>query len=190
MLEYEQFYYAQVRKVRYIAMSKNTNSLILYNGKEYYLTTDIYSKLLLAVLTKFVPRFAHNATLLFISDIAKKPLIYEREQLEKLEVPIFAQEQLPSIILYQEARNWLYLIDIVTPGSSEPISHKRRQELERILADCLAERKYLSVFQKRADFAEYAADIAWESYIWIASLPEHIIHYNGDKPLGPHKRAP
>ena len=169
-------------------MSKTKNSLILLNGKEYQLTPGKYGELQFALLTKFVPRFAPGATPLYMSDDANKLLIYEREQLEKQGVPTIAHSQLPNIILFQEIRNWLYLIQIVAPGSNGPVSHERRQELERILADCSAERIYLSVFQKLIDFARYAANIAYESHIWLASRPEHMIHYNGDKFLGPHKR--
>jgi len=170
-------------------MSKTTNSLILLNGKEYQLTPGKYGELQFALLTKFVPRFAPGATPLYMSDAANKLLIYEREQLEKQGVPIIAHSQLPDIILFHEVRNWLYLIQIVAPGSNRPVSHERRQELERILADCSAERICLSVFKKSTDFARYAADIAFETHIWIATIPEHMIHYNGDLPES-HKHDP
>jgi hypothetical protein len=159
-------------------MSKATNHLKLFNGNELKLTPGKHGKLLLAVLTKFVPHFVPEATLLYIGDITNKLMVSKQEQLEKLNVPIIAHDQLPDIILYQEARNWLYLIEIVTSESQGPVSHERRQELERILANCTAERLYLSVFQKLADFARYASDVAYESHIWIAERPEHMIHYN------------
>jgi hypothetical protein len=170
-------------------MSKATNHLKLVDEKELKLTPGKHGELQLAVLTKFVPRFAPGATALYIGDAANKIVIYEQAQLEKLDVPVIAYDQLPDIILYQEARNWLYLIEIVASGSNGPVSHTRQQELENILTDCSLGRMYLSVFQKRADFARYAADIAWESHIWIATIPEHMIHYDGEF-LGPHKRDP
>lgn len=170
-------------------MSNATNHLKLFDGKELKLTPGKYGKLQLAVLTKFVPRFAPGAIVLYMRDINNKLMIYQQTQLENLDLPIIAHNQLPDIVLYQEARNWLYLMEIAAPGSNGPVSHERRQELERILADCSAERIYLSVFYKRADFVEYAADIAWESHIWIASIPKHIIHYDGEF-LWPHKRDP
>lgn len=171
-------------------MSKTATSLILFNGKEYQLTPGKYGELQFAILTKFVPRFAPGATALYMGDAANKLLLYEREQLEKLGVPIIAHNQLSDMILYHEIRNWLYLIKIVTPGSNEPVSHERRQELESMSADCSAERIYLSVFQRLTDFARFAADIAYETHIWIVTIPEHMIHYNGDKFLGPHKHDP
>src|SRR6266481_8036880 len=121
-------------------MSRTTNSLKLLNGKEYQLTPGKQGELQFAVLTKFVPHFAPGATLLYMGDAANKLVICEREQLEKLDVPIIAHDQPPDIILYQEARNWLYFIEIVAPGSNGPVSHERREELERILAGCSAER--------------------------------------------------
>jgi hypothetical protein len=171
-------------------MSKATNHLKQIDGNELKLTSGKHGKLLFAVLTKFVPHFAPEATVLYMSDITNKSLLYKQEQLEKLEVPIIAHDQFPDIILYQEARNSLYLIEIVAPGSNGPVSHERRLELERILAGCSTERIYLSVFQQLTDFARYASDIAYESHTWIAETPEHMIHYNGDKFLGPHKHDP
>ena len=31
------------------------------------------------------------------------------------------------------------------------------------------------------------AEIAWETEVWIADNPDHMVHFNGDKFLGPYK---
>ena len=89
------------------------------------------------------------------------------------------------ISLHQEAKNWLYLIEAVT--SHGPVSHKRRHELEKLLEGCPAKRIYVSAFLDLAEFRRHVPHIAWETEVWIAETPEHMIHYNGDKFLGPHK---
>ncbi len=36
-------------------------------------------------------------------------------------------------------------------------------------------------------YAKYASQIAWETEVWIAAAPDHLIHFNGHKFLGPYK---
>jgi hypothetical protein len=46
---------------------------------------------------------------------------------------------------------------------------------------------YVTAFLSIGDFRKYAADIAWETEAWIAANPDHMIHFNGPKFLGPYK---
>lgn len=159
--------------------------LKLADGSQLYLTPGKHNELQIAVIEKFGPRYAANATVLYLGDAANKFLIYEREKLEQLGMPITAHDKLPDIILYHEAKNWLYLIEAVT--SHGPVSHKRRYELEKLLKQCTAKRVYLSAFLNFAEFKRHTPQIAWETEVWIAEIPEHMIHYNGEKFLGPHQ---
>ena len=91
----------------------------------------------------------------------------------------------PDIILYDEAKNWLYLIEAVT--SHGPVSHKRKFELEQFLQQCTAKRIYVTAFLTFADYRCYSKNIAWETEVWLAEMPEHMSHYNGERFLGPHE---
>jgi len=102
-----------------------------------------------------------------------------------LGVPITTHDKLPDIILFHEARNWLYLIEAAT--SHGPVSHKRRHELELLLKGCTAKGVYISAFLDFAEFRRHTPQIAWETEVWIAAMPGHMIHYNGEKFLGPHE---
>jgi hypothetical protein len=97
--------------------------------------------------------------------------------------PITEHDKLRDIVLYCSARTWLFLIEAVT--SHGPVSPKRRQEIEALLADCPAERVYVTAFPDVGTFRKYAADIVWETEVWIADNPDHMIHFNGPKFLGP-----
>jgi adenine-specific DNA-methyltransferase len=136
--------------------------LKLADGQKLYLTPGKHNKLQIAIIENFGPRFAANAIILYLGDAANKLVIYERERLEQLGVPITNHDKLPDIILFHEARNWLYLIEAVT--SHGPVSHKRRVEFRR-----------------------HIPHIAWETEVWIAAIPEHMIHYNGEKFLRPYE---
>ena len=52
---------------------------------------------------------------------------------------------------------------------------------------CLAELIFITAFLDRTTYRKFAKDIAWETEVWIADAPEHMIHFNGDKFLGPYK---
>ncbi|MEL1224767.1 MAG: BsuBI/PstI family type II restriction endonuclease, partial [Candidatus Neomarinimicrobiota bacterium] len=39
-----------------------------------------------------------------------------------------------------------------------------------------------------ASMRSYLADIAWESEVWVSSDPSHLIHFNGDKFMGPFEK--
>jgi len=112
-------------------------------------------------------------------------VIYEREQLEQLGVPITVHDKLPDIILYRKEKNWLYLIEAVT--SQGPVSHKRLYELEKLLEKCTAKRVYISAFLSYGEYRRHQRQIAWETEIWIAEIPEHMIHFDGEKFIELHE---
>ena len=95
-------------------------------------------------------------------------------------------DKLPDIVLFDETRDWLFLIEAVT--SHGPVSPKRHAELETALKKCSSSRVYVTAFMNFTGFKKYATDIVWESEVWIADFPDHMIHFNGDKFLGPYPR--
>ncbi|MGA2060328.1 MAG: BsuBI/PstI family type II restriction endonuclease [Thermoguttaceae bacterium] len=149
------------------------------------LSPGTHNALQVAVIKDFGPRFASGAKLLFIGDTAHKHVICETETLAELRINITEHNKLPDIILYDEKRKWLFLIEAVT--SHGPVNPKRHSEIETMLSDCKAERIYVTAFIKKADFRRFAGDIAWETEVWIAESPDHMIHFNGPKFLGPYK---
>ena len=44
---------------------------------------------------------------------------------------------------------------------------------------------YVTAFQNFQTYKKFANQIAWETEIWIAEQPDHMIHLNGDRFLGP-----
>lgn len=96
------------------------------------------------------------------------------------------REKLPDVVLYDERRNWLFLVEAVT--SHGPVSAKRHAELEAMLDECRAERVYVTAFMDFTAFRKYAADVVWESEVWIAESPDHMIHFDGERFLGPYPR--
>jgi type II restriction enzyme len=107
------------------------------------------------------------------------------EQLIKLGIPVTEHDKLPDIILYLPPQNWLYLIEAVT--SHGPMTPKRIVELKGMLSNCNAGKIFVTAFLSFTEFRKQLRNIAWETEVWIAEEPEHLIHFNGDRFWGPRE---
>ncbi len=114
-----------------------------------------------------------------MGDAAKKLLSKNRILLKKLNIPITQHDKLPDVVLYDEAKNHLILIEAVT--SHGPVSPKRQIEIKEVLKKCKAKKIYISAFPHFHEFKRHTDNIAWETEVWIASNPDHMIHFNGPK---------
>jgi hypothetical protein len=162
--------------------------LQLPGGSMVYLSPGVHNALQVAIIEEFGPRFAPGTTVLYVGDTAKKHVIYEPAELARFGVPITEHDKLPDVVLFDQKKNWLFLIEAVTTHG--PVSPKRHREIEAFLSRCTADRIYVTAFLSINDFRKYAADIAWETEVWIAATPDHLIHFNGPKFLGPYPRRP
>ena len=158
-------------------------ALTLPDGSAIRLSPGQHNQLQAQVIEHFVPQFASGAMLLYLGDTADKDLYVASEYLTRLAIPVSEHAKLPDIILYLEARNWLYLIEVVT--SHGPMTPKRIHELHDMLRDCPAGKVFVTAFPTFAEFRKHMRHIAWETEVWIAEAPEHLIHFNGDRFLGP-----
>jgi hypothetical protein len=136
------------------------------------------------VIESFLPIFGFGAQVLYVGDTANKSLFVDPTGLTELAFFELAHDKLPDVVAYSKTKNWLYLIEAVT--TVNPISELRRRTLSLLTAQCRADVIYISAFADRASHRKFAHDIAWETEVWIADAPEHMIHFNGDKFLGPH----
>ena len=162
-----------------------TIPLTLPEGRTITFSPGKHNELQVAIIEELGPRFAPGGVILYVGDTAQKHLVFEKNVIGSLGIPITEHDKLPDVVLYDEKRNWLFLIEAVT--SHGPVNPKRYAELEGFLSKCSAERVYITAFLTRAEFRKYAADIAWETEVWIEENPGHMIHFNGPKFLGPYK---
>lgn len=157
--------------------------LKLADGKQFYLTPGKHNELQIAIINEFGPNFAPGAVVLYVGDAANKFLVYEQKRLEQLGVPVTTHGKLPDVILYDAEKNWLYLVEAVT--SHGPVSPKRKFELGQLLQHCKSGLIFVTAFLNGKEFKRHATQIAWETEVWIAEMPEHMLHYNGDRFMGP-----
>lgn len=146
-----------------------------------------HNELQKAIIEEFLPRFGQGAEVLYVGDTEDKLLFVQSNRL--LEIGFFklSHEKLPDVVAYSESKNWLFLIEAV--HSANPIDELRKRALEQLAAKCHASMIFVTCFLTRADFRKFAKDIAWETEVWIAESADHLIHFNGDKFLGPHIAA-
>jgi len=159
-------------------------AVTLADGSRIELSPGLHNELQRCVVEEFSPRFAKGALLVYLGDTAEKRLIIAKSTLADLNIPDMNHDKLPDVVLFDRSRNWLFLIEAVT--SHGPVSAKRHAELESMLGDCPAGRVYVTAFMDFYAFKKYASEIVWESEVWIAEFPDHMIHFNGDKFLGPY----
>lgn len=155
----------------------------LSNGKTLKLSAGKHNEVQAAIVHDFAARFANGSEVLYLGDTANKDLYVDKEALKELGIPITEHSKLPDVVLYDRKKNWLYLIEAVT--SHGPVSPKRIIELEEMLKACKAGKVYVSAFPDFAEFKKHSTNIAWETEVWVVDFPEHMIHFNGDRFMGP-----
>jgi len=154
----------------------------LPSGKPLELSLGEHNILQKEIIEQFLPRFGSDCSVLYIGDTSNKSLHMEIEELKKLNFFELSHDELPDIIAYSEKNNWLYLIEAV--HSSGPMTEIRVHQLKKLLKDSKVELIFVTAFLNRTTFRKWVMDVAWETEVWIADNPDHMIHFNGHKFLG------
>jgi type II restriction enzyme len=144
-----------------------------------------HRRLIARVLSSFFPKWGQGARPVAVRGQTKFNRCGCREKLLRFGITVADRWELPDIVAYSEQKNWLFLIEAV--HSSGPISPIRLLELKRLAKECTADIVFITAFLTRDTFRKFAPDIAWETEVWIADAPDHLVHFDGDKFLGPYK---
>ncbi len=144
-----------------------------------------HKRLIARVLSTFLPKWGQNAKPVAVRGYAQLNRGVYQEQLLRFGISISDRWELPDVVAYSANKNWLFLIEAV--HSSGPISPIRLLELKRLAKECTADIVFVTAFLTRDAFRKYAPDIAWETEVWIADAPDHMVHFDGEKFLGPYK---
>ncbi len=162
---------------------KLTKMPVIINGEKFEFSTGKHNELQKAIIEEFAPRFAQNSIVLYVGDTKDKDLYKDNELLKKLKISMGEHEKLPDVILYQEDKKWIYFIEAVT--SVGPISPKRILEINEMTKECNLGKIFVTAFIDMKTFKKFAEDLAWETEVWLSEMPDHMIHLNGDKFVGP-----
>lgn len=136
------------------------------------------------IVEGFCPRFAPGATIVYIGDAENKFLHLEATYLEGLGVLIAPSAKMPDVVVHDTTKNWLILIEAV--ASAGPVDGKRRKELKELFQNCKAGLVFVTAFENRQGMGSFLSQISWETEVWVADDPDHLIHFNGERFLGPY----
>jgi hypothetical protein len=156
----------------------------LPSGKTVTISPGGQNPLIKTVIEEFCPRFVSGGTVLYIGDAEDKFLHLDAEYLQRLGVAIPAPAKMPDVVAHDTRRNWLLLIEAVT--SAGPVDRKRRGELKSLFAGCKAGLVFVTAFANREAMRSFLTQLSWETEVWVAEDPDHLIHFNGERFLGPY----
>lgn len=153
------------------------------NGEGFTFSPGKHNQLQKAIIEEFAPRFAPNSECLYVGDTIEKDMVKNADKLRALGFEITLHDKMPDVVLYDKDRKWLYFIEAVT--SVGPMEPKRIKEIEEMTIGVTAGKIYVTAFLDFKTFKQFSESLAWETEVWIANMPDHMIHLNGDRFLGP-----
>ncbi len=174
-------------KIRQAVERQRTLSRIpvkLPSGETVTLSPGGQNPLIKQIIEEFCPRFAPGATVVYIGDAESKFLHLEAAYLEGLGVVIAPSAKMPDVVVHDTKRNWLLLVEAVT--SAGAVDWKRRNELKELFKGCKAGMVFVTAFETRRAMQSFLPQISWETEVWVAEAPDHLIHFDGERFLGPY----
>jgi hypothetical protein len=154
-------------------------------GKRINLSPGEHSELIRDIIESFAPRFAPGSVLVYAGDTGDKMGYFDAALLADLGVEVDSHGKMPDVVLHFTKKNWLLLVESVT--SHGPVDGKRHVELANLFKDSKAGLVYVTAFPSRSVMSRYLAEISWETEVWVADAPSHLIHFNGVRFLGPYE---
>jgi adenine-specific DNA-methyltransferase len=168
--------YAQEREMRRIPLA-------LPSGRTITLTPGGQNVLVEKIIHEFCPLFTPGAKPLYVGDTGDKFAFFDPVGFAELGLVLNPHSKMPDVVIHDTARGWLVLIEAVT--SHGPVDAKRRLELQELFKGANVGCVYVTAFLTRRDLVGYLNEIAWETEVWVAETPTHLVHFNGERFLGP-----
>lgn len=169
--------YAKRREMQMIPLS-------VPGAKVVQLSPGVHSELIRAIWQEFAPRFVPGGVLVYAGDTGEKWGYFDEKLLRSLGVAVDSHGKMPDVVIYYPQREWLILAEAVT--SHGPVDAKRHSELMELFVGSKAGLVFVSAFPDRRTLNRYLEAISWETEVWIADNPTHLIHFNGARFLGPY----
>ncbi len=159
--------------------------LRMREGHDISLSPGGQNALIARIVEEFCPRFVPGAQALYVGDADMKFRYFDAAAFKKLNVVVEAHGKMPDVVVHFDAKNWLVVIEAVT--SHGPVNAKRRGELKKLFASSTAPLVFVTAFLSRKAMLRHLSEIAWETEVWAADAPSHMIHFNGERFLGPYE---
>jgi len=155
------------------------------SGEVVHLEGGEHNLLQKKIVEDFLPRFGSGAEVLYLADAKKRDLFMDEQRLNELRFFELRHGELPDVVAYSPTKNWLFLIEAVR--CANPITPIRLKRLKELTRECTCGIVFVSAFLTRSVFRKFSVEIAWETEVWIAENPDHLLHFNGERFLGPYE---
>lgn len=156
----------------------------LANGKRIRLSPGGHNALVKKILDDFCPIFTPGGHIVYVGDTQEKWACFDATILKSLGIEVEEHGKMPDVVVFHREKNWLVLVEAVT--SHGPVNPKRHHELTTLFAGSKAGLVFVTAFPDRHKVMKYLGDISWETEVWVAESPTHLIHFNGERFLGPY----
>ncbi len=167
----------QTLKERYAQEREMSRIPVVIDGELKTLSAGGQNVLVEKIINEFAPRFTPSGKLLYVGDTDEKFAHFNEAALAEIGVIVNSHGKMPDVIIHFTKNDWLILIEAVT--SHGPIDPKRKKELETLFKSSRVPLVMVTTFLSRNATIAYLAEIAWETDVWVAEAPTHLIHFNG-----------
>ena len=157
----------------------------LPSGEKLLLSWGEHNKLQKAIIENFLAIFGRGCEVLYVGDTCNKLLHTDEDELRELGFFELKHDELPDVLAYNREKNLLFLVEAF--HCTGQWDSTRLFKVKNKLANCKADVVFVSAFETLEQFRTKSNNIAWETEVWIADMPEHMIHFNGWKFLEIHK---
>ena len=154
-------------------------------GKVITLSSGGQNILVEKIVEDFCELFTAGGKMVYVGDTDEKFAYFDKAFLKSLGVSIESHGKMTDVVVYHVQKNWLVLIEAVTAHG--PVNPKRKNELKTLFKGSKAGLVFVTAFLDRTTMVRYLDEISWETEVWVADSPSHLIHFNGERFLGPYE---
>lgn len=166
-------------------------SVTFPNGEKRSLAPGNSSLIAKAVIEVFAPRFLKSPAVLWLSESGNKVVAQDEKLANSLGLKIDVSKALPDIILVDlgaetSGADMLVVFSEVV-ASDGPIDRERKSVLTSLALEAGFDEHHLAFLtafldRSSAPFKKSISDLAWGSYAWFVSEPEHLIDLRNGSP--------
>ena len=155
------------------------------DGTDMTLSAGGQNVLIKKMVEEFCPRYVPGGVVLYIDDTDKALGGVVDDVLQLLGIEIPEHGKAPDLIVWDKQNNWVFMMEACSTHG--PVDVMRKQELRTLFDGIKAPMVFVSCFPDRTVMRRYFADLAWETEAWCADAPDHMVHLDGAKFLGPYE---
>lgn len=160
-------------------------------GEALEITKKGQGPIIAGIVEEMLPRFGADAQVAYISDAAgdifpqcgSSKAQKVRDIIETVQPGNLIRR--PDVVALDDARRWVFVFEACS--SDGPVSERRKEELTKMLSPLGYAPVFVTCFASREKMRKWLPDLAWETEAWCLDNPEHLIHLNGEKFLGPYE---